>query len=153
MKKKLDELGRQYQHKCRASFLGFTQIERYAFHETFAAVASSAVVRLVIALAIGMGLKLHQLDVVRVYLYAALAEELFMWAPKDIHKSKGECWRLLSHLYCGRAAGAAWKALFRELLIEFGMKAINLDETVFVLQSEKKPCKMIIVCMYVDDEA
>eukprot|EP00961_Rhodomonas_salina_P192216 2593733-Rhodomonas_salina.1 len=46
MKKKLDELGRQYQHKCSASFRGFTQIERYDFHETLAAVASSAVVRL-----------------------------------------------------------------------------------------------------------
>eukprot|EP00961_Rhodomonas_salina_P040120 539258-Rhodomonas_salina.1 len=145
LKKKIDEHCKPYQHKSRASFQGFTEIERFDFHETFAAVASSTVVHLVISLAVGLKLRLHQLNVVGAYLYAPLAADLYMWAPDGIRKFKDECWQLLSHLYCEKAAGAAWKKLFRDLLIEFGFKAVNLDETLFVMHNEKKAGQLIIV--------
>eukprot|EP00961_Rhodomonas_salina_P195018 2632955-Rhodomonas_salina.2 len=86
----------------------------------FTAVASSAAVRLVISVTIGLGQSLHQLDVVGAYFcapLAPLAEDLAMWEPKGICKHNRECWALLAHLYCGREAGAAWKNLFKELLI------------------------------------
>eukprot|EP00286_Rhodomonas_abbreviata_P008122 CAMPEP_0181343174 /NCGR_PEP_ID=MMETSP1101-20121128/31437_1 /TAXON_ID=46948 /ORGANISM="Rhodomonas abbreviata, Strain Caron Lab Isolate" /LENGTH=1673 /DNA_ID=CAMNT_0023454769 /DNA_START=92 /DNA_END=5115 /DNA_ORIENTATION=- len=150
MKKKINAQGNPYRHKSRASFRGFTEIPRFDFHETFAAVASSAVVRLIVALGIGAGLTIRQLDVVGAYLYAPMAEELYMWAPEGIAKFEGECWQLLSQIYGTRQAGAGWKDHFVKLLKEFGFVAVNMDETLFVLRDEVSD-RVIILCLYVDD--
>mmetsp|Transcript_61772 Transcript_61772/g.127702 ORF Transcript_61772/g.127702 Transcript_61772/m.127702 type:complete len:1753 (+) Transcript_61772:15-5273(+) len=150
MKKKINHLGNPYKHKSRATLRGFSEVERFDFHETFAAVASSAIVRLIIALAVGAGLTMHQLDVVGAYLNAHMAEELYMWAPDGIAKYENECWQILSSVYGTRQAGADWKELFVKLLKEFGFVAANLDETLFVLKSDADD-RVIIVVLYVDD--
>lgn len=150
MKKKINAQGQPYKHKSRAAFRGFTQVNHFDFHETFAAVASSGIVRLVVALSVGARLTMHQLDVVGAYLNAHMAEELYMWAPEGIAKSEGECWQILSQLYGTRSAGAAWKELFVKLTMEFGFENVNMDDTLFVLRDEATD-RLIVICMYVDD--
>ncbi len=91
LKTKINAAGEPYKYKARVSFRGFTEIERYDFHETFAAVASSAMVRLIVSLAVGTNMRTHQMDVVGAYLYAPIAKDLYVWAPKGIAKLPGEC--------------------------------------------------------------
>ncbi len=64
MMKKIDEHGNPFQHKCRASFWGFTECRWSDFHKTFTAVDSSTNVQLVIALATRADMQIHQLNMV-----------------------------------------------------------------------------------------
>ncbi len=104
LKTKINAAGEPYKY-------GQSIVLRVHFHETFATVASSTMVHLIVSLSVGTSMRTHQLDVVGAYLYAPIAEDLYVWAPKGITKKPGECWKLLSSLYGTQQARADWKAM------------------------------------------
>eukprot|EP00961_Rhodomonas_salina_P257896 3485486-Rhodomonas_salina.3 len=126
-----------HMYKCRCSLRGFTQREHYYFHKTFAAVASSGIMRLIIALAVCNGLTIHHLDVVGAYLYSPMAEELYMWAAPGVH-----------NIYGARQACANWSKHWIKVLKEFGFVAANAEETVLVM-IDPQASWSIILCLYV----
>ncbi len=61
LKTKINAAGEPYKYKARSSFCWFTEVEWYDFYKTCAAVASRAMVRMVVSLSIGMNMHTHQI--------------------------------------------------------------------------------------------
>jgi len=69
-------------YKARLVAKGFTQVYRADYDETFCPVVRQESFRVLIALSVQYGLKLHQIDVTTAFLNGTLEEEVFMKQPK-----------------------------------------------------------------------
>ena len=70
--------------KPKAHFVarGFSQKEGIDFKETFASVAIDTLVRVVIAIAVAEGWKIHQMDVKIAFLNGKIEEEVYLEQPE-----------------------------------------------------------------------
>jgi hypothetical protein len=64
---------------------GFTQKPGIDFNETFAPVARLGSIRLFMAIAVELGLQVHQLDFTSAYLNGEIEEEVFMEVPSEFY--------------------------------------------------------------------
>ncbi|KAG9439560.1 hypothetical protein H6P81_019725 [Aristolochia fimbriata] len=79
---KTDEEGNVIRNKARLVVQGYTQVEEIDFDETFAPVARLESIRLLLATASMMKIKLQQMDVKSVFLNGYLNEEVYVEQPK-----------------------------------------------------------------------
>lgn len=70
--------------KARIVAKGFSQKPNVDFHETFAPVARTSFIRIVMRLAAELGLEIHQLDFVSAYLNGNIEEEIYMELPEGL---------------------------------------------------------------------
>ena len=68
-------------HKARFVAKGFSQKEGIDYDETFAPVARYTSIRTIIAIALAMGWKLHQMDVKTAFLNGIIEEEVYIEQP------------------------------------------------------------------------
>jgi hypothetical protein len=97
---------------------GFTQKHGIDFNETFAPVARLGSIRLFMAIAVELGLQVHQLDFTSAYLNDEIDEELFMEVPSEfndilneeqLRKFKGNKVCLVGKsLYCLKQSDRQW---------------------------------------------
>jgi hypothetical protein len=71
--------------KARLVAKGFTQKPGIDFNETFAPVARLGSIRLFMAIAVELGLQVHQLDFTSAYLNGEIEEEVFMEVPSEFY--------------------------------------------------------------------
>ncbi|XP_075494766.1 uncharacterized protein LOC142532333 [Primulina tabacum] len=93
LKNKTDESGNIIRNKARLVAQGYTQVDGVDFDETFVPVARMESVRLLLAVACHMHVKLYQMDVKSTFLNGILNEEAYVIQPKgfeDPHHS-GPC--------------------------------------------------------------
>ncbi|XP_075521484.1 uncharacterized protein LOC142554699 [Primulina tabacum] len=83
-KNKTDESGNIIRNKARLVAQGYTQVEVVDFDETFAPVARIESIRLLLAIACYMKIKLFQMDVKSAFLNEILCEEVYIRQPKDL---------------------------------------------------------------------
>ena len=81
--------GQDYGHKACLVAQGFSQKYGQDYDETFSPVARFESLRMVIALAVQNGLKLHQMDVTTAFLNGELKEEVYMKHP-EVYFVKGK---------------------------------------------------------------
>lgn len=86
LRNKLNQDGTVEQRKARLVARGFSQLPGVDFDETFAPVVRLNSIRIVLSLAAQCNMKIHQLDVMTVYLNGELEEQIFMEIPKFLEQ-------------------------------------------------------------------
>jgi hypothetical protein len=137
----------------------FTQKPGIDFNETFAPVARLGSIRLFIAIAVELGLQVHQLDFTSAYLNGEIEEEVFMEVPsefydilneKESRKFRGNKVCLIRKaLYGLKQSGRQWYKKLDEKLKQQKLKPLNSDPCV--ININKEDGNIIIVVIYVDD--
>ena len=131
--RKRDAEGAVTQHKVRVVAQGFSQIPGQDFDQTFAPVAKSSSLRVMITLAARFGWPMIQLDVKSAYLNGELDKELYMRQPPGTAAPGEEhlvC-RLKKSLYGLKQAGRAWYKTYREAMTDLGMTRSEADHACF----------------------
>ena len=129
---------------------GYTQVERIDFDETFAPVARLESIRLLLAVACWLSIKLYQMDVKSAFLNGLLNEEVYVEQPigfQDPHKPN-HVFKLKKALYGLKQAPRAWYERLTTFLLEHNYKRGNSDKTLFIkCDNNEFMCAQI----YVDD--
>ncbi|XP_073277629.1 uncharacterized protein [Primulina huaijiensis] len=149
-KNKTDELGNIIRNKARLVAQGYTQVEGVDFDETFAPVARIESIRLLLAIACFMKIKLFQMDVKSSFLNGILCEEVYVRQPKGFEDPHNldHVYKLKKALYGLKQAPRAWYGRLTEYLLEIGFKRGEVDKTLFIQKSKGE----ILICqIYVDD--
>jgi hypothetical protein len=144
--------------KVRLVTKGFTQKPGIDFNETFAPVAKLGSIRLFMAIAVELGLQVHQLDFTSAYLNGEIEEEVFMEIPsefydilneKESRKFRGNKVCLIRKaLYGLKQSGRQWYKKLDEKLKQQKLKPLNSDPCVYI---NKEDGNIVIVVIYVDD--
>jgi hypothetical protein len=113
---------------------------------------------LFIAIAVELGLQVHQLDFTSAYLNGEIEEEVFMEVPsefydilneKESRKFRGNKVCLIRKaLYGLKQSGRQWYKKLDEKLKQQKLKPLNSDPCVYI---NKEDGNIIIVVIYVDD--
>ncbi|XP_012850949.1 PREDICTED: uncharacterized protein LOC105970659 [Erythranthe guttata] len=149
-KNKSDEHGNIVRNKARLVAQGYSQIEGIDFDETFAPVARLESVRLLLAIACFLKIKLFQMDVKSAFLNGILKEEVYVEQPKgfqDPHHPK-HVFKLNKALYGLKQAPRAWYERLTEFLSHKGYTRGSVDRTLFFKKSKGD---ILIAQIYVDD--
>lgn len=153
----------------------FSQRPGIDYHDTFAPVARLSSVRLLMALAVQLDLKVRQLDITTAYLNGEVEEKLYMESPKllaeflqesinrrgetdpvgrkarkmaqDLRNGNKVC-KLNKALYGLKQAGRQWYRTLDGRLQKLGMKPTTADPCVYVT---KRGGEILLALVYVDD--
>ncbi|KAE8243175.1 hypothetical protein A4X03_0g7847 [Tilletia caries] len=147
-KLKLDRDGNAARYKARLVAQGFTQREGIDFKETFAPVARLVTVRLVISVALALGLHLGSIDIKTAYLNGKLHEEVYMQQPPEYDDGTGRVCLLRRAIYGLKQAGRAWFDTLKGKLISVGFSQVQSEPCLFVRFGAGGP---VILAVYVDD--
>ncbi|KAI3501786.1 hypothetical protein L1887_29807 [Cichorium endivia] len=136
--------------KARLVAKGYVQEQGIDFEEVFAPVARIETIRLLIALAVGKGWKIHHLDVKTAFLYGELKEDVYVCQPEGFVK-KGEetkVYKLSKALYGLRQSPRAWNLKLDETLKNMGFHRCLQENAVYRKTSNEE---YIVIAVYVDD--
>jgi len=97
-------------HKARFVAKGYLQRPGFDFDETYAPVARLSTIRTLIAIAAGLGFKIHQMDVVTAFLYGGLKERIYIEQPEGhvVPGKEDHVLLLLKSLYGLKQAPYVW---------------------------------------------
>ena len=143
-----DDLVQRY--KARLVAQGYTQKYGTDYDETFCPVVRQESLRLLIALSVQRGLKLHQVDVTTAFLNGTLEEEVFMKQPEgfEVRGKEHLVCRLKKSIYGLKQSPRCWNTALDNNLKELGFT-----------QSQNDPCiyykdiggETFYIAVYVDD--
>ncbi|KAH0818354.1 hypothetical protein GEV33_004437 [Tenebrio molitor] len=128
--------------KARLVAKDFTQKPGIDFNETFAPVARLGSIRLFMAIAVELGLQVHQLDFTSAYLNGEIEEEVFMEVPRN------KVCLIRKALYGLKQSGRQGYKKLDEKLKQQKLKPLNSDPCVYI---NKEDGNIVIVVIYVDD--
>jgi hypothetical protein len=158
LRTKLKKDGSIDRRKARLVAKGFTQKPGIDFNETFTPVARLRSIRLFMAIAVELGLQVHQVDFTSTYLNGEIEEEVFMEVPsefydilseKESRKFRGNKVCLIRKaLYALKQSGRQWYKKLDEKLKQQKLKPLNSDPCVYI---NKEDGNIVIVVIYVDD--
>ena len=132
-------------YKARLVVQGFRQREGSDFGETFAAVARTNSLRILIALAAANKTRMTKLDVANAFLSSKMDVELYVHTPAG-YPSTAPFLKLLRALYGLKQAPRLWYGTLMKELVNLGFQVTPTDSCV--LMHKEKECMMVIV---VDD--
>uniref|UniRef100_A0A8R7QME8 Reverse transcriptase Ty1/copia-type domain-containing protein n=1 Tax=Triticum urartu TaxID=4572 RepID=A0A8R7QME8_TRIUA len=137
-------------HKARLVAKGFKQRYGVDYEDTFSPDVKSAVIRLVLSLAVSHGWILMQLDVQNALLHGILEEEVFMRQPPGYVDSRfpHHVCKLDKALYGLKRSPRAWYSRLSSRLQELGFVPSHADTSLFVYNSAGV---IIFMLVYVDD--
>jgi Reverse transcriptase (RNA-dependent DNA polymerase)/Chromo (CHRromatin Organisation MOdifier) domain len=136
--------------KGRFVVRGFTQIPGVDYNETYSPVISYTGLRMLMALAIQYGLRIHQMDVKSAYLHGEIDTEIFIEQPHLFEERSHADWvyKLKKGLYGLKQAGRIWHQTLQKYLLEIGYISLDSEPSIYW---KKIKNRMIIVAVYVDD--
>jgi len=130
--------------KARIVAKDYAQVEGLDYDEMFAPVTRYDSLRLIIALALHLGLDMSQADIKSAFLNGNLNEEVWMMPPPGIGLD-GKVLRLHKSLYGLKQAPLAWFEKLSSALTELGFLSCSFDPCVFI-----SPDYNVIIVAYVD---
>ncbi|KAJ9544357.1 LOW QUALITY PROTEIN: hypothetical protein OSB04_024064 [Centaurea solstitialis] len=142
---KLDEVGTIIRNKARLVAQGYRQEEGFDYDETFAPVARLEAIRLFLAFAAYMNIKM---DIKNAFLNGKLNVEVYVAQPPGFVDPKfpDHVYKLNKALYGLKQAPRAW---YDTLQPFFSLKVLNvIDSTLFL---KKYPKHILLIQIYVDD--
>jgi hypothetical protein len=137
-------------YKARFCAKGFAQQWGVDYVDTFAPVAKYTSVRILFAIAAGLGLKVHQMDVVTAFLYGQLQDTVYVEQPEGYEVSGYEDWVYLLKraLYGLKQAPLVWYDNIKAVLQGFEFVRCESDHGIFVTIRNGY---RIYLAVYVDD--
>jgi hypothetical protein len=149
-KNKEGEKGEVVRNKSRLVAKGFSQKEGIDYEGTFTPVARLEAMRILVAIFVAKGFKLHQMDVKSAFLNGVLEEELYVRQPPGLESEKypHRVYKLRKALYGLKQSPRAWYGRLRGVLFEREFEMGKVDQTLFLLRKGKD---ILIVQVYVDD--
>jgi transposase InsO family protein len=147
---KLDENGKVVRNKARLVAQGYNQEEGIDYEETFAPVARLEAIRILLAFASFMSIKLYQMDVKCAFLNGFLEEEVYVAQPPGFESSDfpNHVYKLDKALYGLKQAPRAWYERLSKYLLENDFKRGLIDKTLFIKTKGKD---ILVIQIYVDD--
>lgn len=141
---KIDGNSGAKRYKARLVAKGFGQKEGIDFTETFSPVVRLNTIRILMALAVQNGMKIHQMDAITAFLQGDVEEELYMQQPIGFNDDSGNVCRLNKAIYGLRQAGRQWNKKLDAFLLQIGYKRSSSDPCVYIKRN-------LIIAIYVDD--
>jgi hypothetical protein len=137
-------------HKARFVARGFSQKEGIDYEETFSHVARYISIRTIIALAVKMKWKLHQMDVKTTFLNGVIEEEVYIEQPQgfEVEDRKTHVYKLKKSLYGLKQAPRAWYGRIDSFLTSLGFTKSKVDSNLYFKVMNDEP---VILLLYVDD--
>jgi hypothetical protein len=127
---------------------GSQQVSGIDYTASFAAVVKYTTLRIILAIAAVYWMQVHQLDVESAFIYAPLAEDVYMHPHPAMNISKGYCLKLLKSLYGLRQAPRNWNILLHEFIVSLGLRRSPLDHCIYVGEINSVT---VILAVFVDD--
>src|SRR5258706_1144825 len=149
---KRDVSGKVIWYKARLVAQGFSQREGINYTNTFTPVVRLTSIRIALAIATNLDLKMDHLDVETAFLNGKINEEIYMRAPKGFEKlglDLGNLWRLHGSLYGLKQAPLIWNRLLDKVLKSFGWRRLSLDWCIYVWCDSRG--HVMILAVHVDD--
>jgi hypothetical protein len=118
--------------KARLVALGCCQREGIDYLETFASVAKGGTIRLLLALALLLGLHVHQMDVDAAFLYAKLKGEICMHPPEGMEGiPEGKVLKLMKSFYGLKQSPMNFNNTINEFIESMGFKRCVSDRCLY----------------------
>lgn len=145
---KKDNDGNILRFKARLVAKDYSQIEGIDYEETFAPVIKYTTIRLLLAIASKMDLKIKQMDVETAFLNGFLEEEIYMEQPNGYDDETDRCCKLIKSIYGLKQSSRVWNDVLNDVLLDFGLKRSTYDQCLYYLTNKKDK---LYVTIYVDD--
>ncbi|WVZ76751.1 LOW QUALITY PROTEIN: hypothetical protein U9M48_024694 [Paspalum notatum var. saurae] len=139
-----------FKNKQGENEMGFCQKEGIDYEETFAPIAPSEAIRILLAFAASKGFKLQQIDVKSAFLNGFIEEEVYVRQPPGFESARfpDRVYKLRKALYGLKQAPRAWYVRLKSFLLKSGFVMSSVDKTLFLLS---RGGDTLIVQIYVDD--
>jgi hypothetical protein len=128
---KQSSAGDEVKKKARLCCRGDMQSTDLPPWMVYASVVKFGTFRMLVALAVQLGLYTRSLDVSGAYLYAPLAEPVYIHSPPGF-RSLGKYLRLNKAVYGLRQSARAWADLLAQFLQEYGLQRCFQDDCVYI---------------------
>ena len=114
---------------------GFSQVEGIDYDETFAPVARYTSIQMIMAIAVEMGWRIHQMDVKTAFLNGILEEEVYIEQLQGFQVSARDTYvcRLRKALYGLKQAPRAWYSRIDTYLQDLGFEKSEADPNLYYL--------------------
>lgn len=133
-KNKMNEQGEVVRNKARLVAQGFCQEEGIDFNETFAPVARSEAIRILLAFANHNNFKLYQMDVKSAFLNGFVKEKVYVEQPPLFENEKlpNHVYKLKKALYGLKQAHRDRYHRLRSYLLQSNFEIGEVDNTLFI---------------------
>ncbi|POM77640.1 putative transposable element [Phytophthora palmivora] len=146
---KRNEKGMIERHKARLAVKGFRQKYGIDYFETYSPVVRIESVRLILILALLLGLDARQIDFITAFLNGVLTGvEIYMEQPEGYEDGTDQVCLLLKGLYGLKQASRIWNQTLHKHFLELGFEKCTFDAGIYYKKGDKN---MIYVTVYVDD--
>lgn len=143
---KRDDKGKIVRYKARLVAQGFKQVKGETYDETFSPVVNFAIIRFFFSLLVSCKKWTHlQCDVKCAYLYAPLAETIYMSQPPGFVENENLVCKLEKALYGLHQSGRMWYFEINKVLHDIGFSKFEWCNCVYSFENN------VILLLYVDD--
>lgn len=120
-------------YKARCTAMGCSQVWGVDYDKTFAPVASSQSVRLLLGLSQILDLQLHQYDVTCAFLNGELpdTETVYMRSPCGSGEPSGSIWKLKRCIYGLKQASRRWNQHLHQSILSAGLTRCVMDPCLY----------------------
>lgn len=151
--KQVNQAGTDFLFKARCNLRGDKQIAYDSFDPEgiYAPVAAHETIRMLLAVAAALGLRVEGSDVSNAYLYGLLDIPIIMMQPTDssgIERFPGMVCLLRRSLYGARQAGKIWGTVLHDTLLRFGFTPSTVESRLYFINRNGS---LIILVVVVDD--
>ena len=117
--------------------------------ETYASTPVVTTLRLILCIALTLGLTIVLGDISTAFLHANLRDmdsRVLMWAPSEFYPTQDVLWLLKKAMYGLRTSPKDWQEHFASTILDMGFKRLLSEPNLYV-----KTASMIYILAYVDD--
>lgn len=148
-KKKTSESG-EVKYRARLVAKGCVQKAGVDYDDVFSPVVRHSTLRLLIALAVRLDLKISHLDVKTAFLNGVLEQPVYMKQPEGfiVKNNEHKVYQLKKAVYGLKQSSRAWNAKVNEVLSTLGYNKSKHESCLFI---KKDRNSLTLVALYVDD--
>lgn len=145
-KLKKDQHGNIMRYKARLVARGYEQKKGIDYTETFAPVARSESIRILLSIGAAKNMFVERFDVSTAFLYGKIEEEIYVEPPEGIKINQDKCLKLNKALYGLKQAPKVWNSTFNDVIKDIGFVSIASDPCIYIDQKNRR-----YLALYVDD--
>jgi hypothetical protein len=146
---KYDSNNQPIRHKARIVAHGYKQTHGIDYYETYAPVAKSKSMKLMLIDAAINNKEIKQLDVETAFLQAPLSEEVYIKLPLGCDQHSNRIWKLNKALYGLKQSPHVWNSeIHNTLTVQLGYTATATDPCIYIKHINNM---VITLLLYVDD--